>query len=115
MYKINEMFELNGKKYQVKQIYDYSTTGCYACSAYPDKCTVFPECSKDKREDDQDVIFVEVSDDLQAPQALQAIKEADFVSFGTKYSEDYECEISTVKITGKADQLMPLFNWLKES
>ena len=65
--KIGETFEFEGKKLQVKEINRYSCDGCFFnghCehSSNP----IIGICEKDQREDEKDVIFVEVQEQLHA-------------------------------------------------
>ena len=58
IYKIGEVFDLNGKSYIVEINKDYP---CEGCSAEGSLCKNFPECDSDFRPDDTDVIFVEIN------------------------------------------------------
>ena len=65
--KIGEIFEYEGKKLQVKESHRYSCDGCFFnghCehSSNP----IIGLCEKDQREDEKDVIFVEVQEQEEA-------------------------------------------------
>lgn len=57
MYKIDEVFDLNGKNYIVK-VDEYGF--CEGCAGEGSSCKNFPECDYSFRPDDTDVIFVEI-------------------------------------------------------
>ena len=64
--KIGEVFELEGKKLQVRESHRYSCDGCFFnghCehSSNP----IIGLCEKDQREDEKDVIFVEVQEQTE--------------------------------------------------
>ena len=70
--KIGETFEYEGKKLQVKESHRYSCDGCFFnghCehSSNP----IIGLCEKDQREDEKDVIFVEVQEQEEAEEQHQ--------------------------------------------
>lgn len=70
--KIGETFEFEGKKLQVKKSHRYSCDGCFFnghCehSSNP----IIGLCEKDQREDEKDVIFVEVQEQEEAEEQHQ--------------------------------------------
>ena len=70
--KIGETFEFEGKKLQVKESHRYSCDGCFFnghCehSSNP----IIGLCEKDQREDEKDVIFVEVQEQEEVEEQHQ--------------------------------------------
>ena len=70
--KIGEVFELEGKKLQVRESHRYSCDGCFFnghCehSSNP----IIGLCEKDQREDEKDVIFVEVQEQEEVEEQHQ--------------------------------------------
>ena len=70
--KIGEVFEFEGKKLQVRESHRYSCDGCFFnghCehSSNP----IIGLCEKDQREDEKDVIFVEVQEQEEAEEQHQ--------------------------------------------
>lgn len=70
--KIGEVFEFEGKKLQVRESHRYSCDGCFFnghCehSSNP----IIGICEKDQREDEKDVIFVEVQEQEEAEEQHQ--------------------------------------------
>ena len=87
--KIGETFEYEGKKLQVKESHRYSCDGCFFnghCehSSNP----IIGLCEKDQREDEKDVIFVEVQ---EQPQETEEPKER-------KIGEVFEYEGRKLKV-----------------
>lgn len=109
MHEVGEVFELSGKKYLVEE----SDQDCKGCSADDclGLCETMPKCEGWLRNDKKFVIFIELTEKMQIS---QAIKDANFVGCRTKYSKDDECEIATINVVGKADQLKSLSDWLKK-
>ncbi|OYP67042.1 hypothetical protein [Prevotella sp. P2-180] len=70
--KIGEVFECEGKKLQVKESHCHSCDGCF----FKGHCEhssnpIIGLCEKDQREDEKDVIFVEVQEQEEAEEQHQ--------------------------------------------
>ena len=92
--KIGETFEYEGKTFRVKENENY---GCHSCFFYK-RCTLSVikmagQCEPDCREDNKDVVFVEVQ---EQPQKTEEIKER-------KVGEVFEYEGHKLKVVADTD------------
>ena len=92
--KIGETFEYEGKTFRVKENENY---GCHSCFFYK-RCTLSVikmagQCDPDCREDNKDVVFVEVQ---EQPQKTEEIKER-------KVGEVFEYEGHKLKVVADTD------------
>ena len=99
--KIGETFEYEGKKLQVKESHRYSCDGCFFnghCehSSNP----IIGLCEKDQREDEKDVIFVEVQEQPQQAEQPKKLNLCEILKYCPKGTKLYSTVLGYVIFQG---------------